>query len=113
MLVRHSWLVRHAPVMVSITPAGPEVTIRIRGHFDDRAVDLLCEVISDLMARGGTIADVVLDLGATTRCSTSALESVGALVGAGMRINDVRDDRHCRPRISRRRGSGQRRASQS
>jgi hypothetical protein len=70
--------------------------IRIRDAFDDRAVDQVCAVISDLIARGGTIADVTLDIGSTTRCSTSALESVGSLVEAGMRLSDVRDDRQVR-----------------
>jgi hypothetical protein len=81
-----------------LSPGRAGLNISIRGGFDRAAARQLTDVAADYVAQGGSLRDLVVDLRRTTGCSTAALERLGDLVHAGVRLR--RDER---PRSGRRR----------
>lgn len=88
---------RAAPVL-SITSGEGGTVIGARGVFDRPAADRLLRIVHDVVQRGGAIEDLVLDLRATSQCTTAALECVAELVSAGMRLLEAPPPRAQLPR---------------
>jgi anti-anti-sigma regulatory factor len=80
---------------MSLTDLGSEVVISVRGDFDVPAASRLHALVLEYVVNGGAVADIVLDLQATTRCRSPALERLTGLIGAGLRLR-AGDDRRAR-----------------
>lgn len=78
-------MTRSTSLMV-LSPERAGLNISIRGGFDRAAATRLTNLVADYVARGGSLGDLVVDLRATTGCSTAALERLGDLVVAGVRL---------------------------
>ncbi len=84
----------HVRPMMTLTDQESQVVIGIRGDFDLPAAEQLQGLVSEYVAQGGAVDDLVVDLRSTTRCRTSALERLASLVSAGMRLRAA--ERHRR-----------------
>ena len=83
----------------TVTHSGSDVVVRVRGDFDRASAARLHRVVTDYLEGGGSLADRVVDLQATTRCQTTALRSLEGLVGAGVRLRTGPRRRRSEPAV--------------
>jgi anti-anti-sigma regulatory factor len=72
--------------LVSVTDHPNAVVVRVHGALDATVAAQVETLVSDYLARGGSIETIALDLRSSERCATDALERIAGLVSVGLRL---------------------------